>query len=115
MILAGLNQDFAKHYGSVCGYAPIPGLMIIVHDRGGFLQPYRHPHKDEFLLVLEGEALAVFFDDVGALRDVIVLGASGSGKHFYNRRSAGVWHTLGNSERYFHFYENYSGDIQPGG
>jgi cupin fold WbuC family metalloprotein len=46
------------------------------------------------MLILEGDVDVVLFYDDGAIREVIQMGAPGSGKVFYQRLSDPIFHTL---------------------
>lgn len=68
--------------------------MFILLDRTTYIRPHRHPGKPESLLVLEGDADAVFLDEAGGIAEVIPLGDPGSGRTFFYRIQTPVWHTL---------------------
>lgn len=73
--------------------APLQEMLILVAQES-YIRPHRHLDKAESLLVLEGAADAVFFEEDGAVRDVLPLGPHGSGRTFYYRIGSPVWHTL---------------------
>ncbi len=81
----------------LCAHAnaslPLHEMFILLSDRT-YIRPHAHTGKAESLLVLAGEAEAVFFDDDGAVTDVVSLGDFGSGKTFYYRVDRPVHHTL---------------------
>lgn len=68
--------------------------MFIVLDGATYIRPHKHLGKAESLLVIQGEADAVFFEDSGAVREVVRLGDYGSGQRFYYRISDPFYHTL---------------------
>lgn len=68
--------------------------MFIVHARGCYVRPHKHVGKSESMTVLEGEVDVVLFDEDGAIRDVVRMGAPGTGKIFYQRLSDAIYHTL---------------------
>jgi cupin fold WbuC family metalloprotein len=68
--------------------------MIIVMKQNSYVRPHRHASRAESLLVLEGEAEAVFFDGFGQLAKLLpMVPFSGRGVFFY-RIDSGVYHTL---------------------
>lgn len=70
--------------------------MFIVVKKDAYVRPHKHLTKVESLLVLEGLADAVFFDDEGAVADVIEMGeyAAGQSLKFFYRIAKPVYHTL---------------------
>ncbi len=68
--------------------------MFICLSRETYIRPHKHLHKAESLLVIEGRADAVFFDDEGAVTEVMRLGEYRTGKKFYYRIAAPMYHTL---------------------
>ena len=68
--------------------------MFVVYTGSTFMRPNKHPDKDESLHILKGSADFIFFDDDGNVTDVIPLGDAASGKSFYCRVPANVYHTM---------------------
>ena len=68
--------------------------MFIVHSQGTYVRPHKHFHKSESFHVLEGEVDVVLFDDNGQRVETIRMGAFSTGKVFYYRVTAPVFHTL---------------------
>jgi cupin fold WbuC family metalloprotein len=68
--------------------------MIIVHARECYVRPHKHLDKAESMLILEGEVDVVLFHEDGSLRQIIQMGAAGTGKVFYQRLSSSVYHCL---------------------
>lgn len=68
--------------------------MFVVYTGQTYVRPNRHIGKDESLHIIEGSADFVFFDDLGAIKHVVHLGDYKSGKDFYVRVPAGIWHTI---------------------
>lgn len=68
--------------------------MFIVQSRATYIRPHKHIDKVESLLVLEGEADAVFFDDAGAIDKVVTLGPYQSDRQFFYRIETAVYHSL---------------------
>lgn len=63
--------------------------MNITYDR-----PIQHIHKDKSFHILEGEADFIFFDESGNITDIVPLGDYNSGRQFYVRVPAFVWHSM---------------------
>jgi len=57
--------------------------MVIVHMRECYVRPHKHLDKAESMLILEGEVDVVLFHEDGSLRQIIQMGAPGTGKIFY--------------------------------
>lgn len=68
--------------------------MLIVHARGTYVRPHKHPGKTESTHVIEGEVDVVVLDDAGEVTQVMELGDYGSGKIFYYRMASAAFHTL---------------------
>lgn len=83
--------------------------MLIVHARGAYVRPHRHPGKTESLHVIEGTADAVFFDDRGGVSEIVRLGDRASGLPFYYRIAAPVYHCLVITSDVFVFHEATNG------
>jgi cupin fold WbuC family metalloprotein len=68
--------------------------MFIVQLRATYIRPHKHLDKVESLLVLEGEADAVFFDDGGEIQQVVPLGPYQSPRRFFYRIGSAIYHSL---------------------
>ena len=68
--------------------------MLIVHERGTYVRPHKHPGKTESTHIIEGLVDVVVFDDDGRIERVIRMGDYASGRTFYYRMAAPVFHTL---------------------
>ena len=68
--------------------------MVIVHERGAYVRPHKHPGKSESTHVIEGLVDVVLFDDDGGIADVLHLGDYASGRTFFYRMAAPTYHTL---------------------
>lgn len=68
--------------------------MFIVHTQDCYVRPHKHLAKAESMAILEGEVDVVLFHENGSIRQVIQMGAPGSGKIFYQRLSDAIYHTL---------------------
>jgi cupin fold WbuC family metalloprotein len=87
--------------------------MLILLLRDTYIRPHRHRRKAESLLVVEGEADAVFFDDDGAVATVLPLGDPRSGKAFSYRIDGPRYHTLLPRSEHFVFHEATLGPFAP--
>jgi cupin fold WbuC family metalloprotein len=68
--------------------------MLIVHDRSAYVRPHKHPGKSESTHIIEGLVDVVMFDDEGRIKGVIRMGDYASGRTFYYRMAAPIFHTL---------------------
>lgn len=68
--------------------------MIIVHTKDNYVRPHKHIGKVEAFHIIEGSADVVLFDEKGKIRQVIKMGAYGSGRKFYYRIDKAYYHTL---------------------
>jgi cupin fold WbuC family metalloprotein len=68
--------------------------MVIVHTKDAYVRPHKHLGKSESFHVIEGEVDVVVFDEGGAVTDVIPMGSFASGRPFFYRIAAPLFHTL---------------------
>ena len=68
--------------------------MLIVLDKKTYIRPDKHLNKSESLLVIDGHADAIFFNEDGTIKEVLKLGAYNSGDIFYYRMDEPIYHTL---------------------
>jgi len=68
--------------------------MVIVHERGAYVRPHKHPGKSESTHVIEGLVDVVVFADDGRIVDVLHVGDYASGRIFYYRMAVPAFHTL---------------------
>ena len=83
--------------------------MLIVHARGSYVRPHRHPGKTESMHIIEGAADLVVFDGTGDVESVTVLGDYPSGNAFFHRMAAPLFHTLLVRSDVFVFHETTNG------
>lgn len=83
--------------------------MLIVHPRGTYVRPHRHPGKTESFHVIEGTVDVVIFDDQGELATVMQMGDFASGRPFYYRMADPLYHTLLIRSDVLVFHETTSG------
>ena len=66
---------------------------VIVFCQDAYIRPHRHPvGKAESYQIIDGEMTVYFFDDDGKITRTIEMGEYGSGKTFFYRLGASVWH-----------------------
>lgn len=68
--------------------------MLIVHERGAYVRPHKHPGKTESTHIIEGSVDVVIFADDGRIEDVLHVGDYASGRTFYYRMAVPAFHTL---------------------
>lgn len=66
---------------------------VIVFCQDAYIRPHRHPAgKAESYQIIDGEMTVYFFDDTGGIKRTIEMGTYESGKTFFYRLSADIWH-----------------------
>lgn len=83
--------------------------MLIVLGRETYIRPHRHARKSESFHVVEGELDVVVFHDDGSVREIIPMGAYGSGRAFYYRVMEPCYHTVLIATPYALFHETTNG------
>ena len=68
--------------------------MFVVYTAKTLIQPNKHLGKDESFHILEGSADFIFYTDSGDVLEIIPLGDQASGKTFFLRVPAGIYHTV---------------------
>ena len=68
--------------------------MFIVHPKDIYVRPHMHRQNAESLLVLDGEADYVTFNEEGEIENKILMGDYTSGHQFYQNTAPGVFHTI---------------------
>ncbi|MGB7542994.1 MAG: WbuC family cupin fold metalloprotein [Burkholderiales bacterium] len=83
--------------------------MLIVHTKEAYVRPHKHLNKAESFHLVEGAVDVVFFDDDGAIRDVVCMGRGATGDSFFYRISGPQYHTLLIRSDFVVFHEATSG------
>ena len=83
--------------------------MLIVLAADCYIRPHKHFGKSESLHLIEGSASAVFFDDAGAVTEVVPLGDYPSRHPFYYRLEVPRFHTLLIHSAFLVFHETTNG------
>ncbi|HWX22495.1 MAG TPA: WbuC family cupin fold metalloprotein [Candidatus Binatia bacterium] len=86
--------------------------MLIVHTRGAYVRPHKHLNKSESVHVIEGKVDVVFFDDAGAVSDVVRLGDYQSDRKFYYRIGGPRYHTFLITSEFLVFHEVTNGPFR---
>lgn len=68
--------------------------MLIVHSKGSYVRPHKHPGKATSYHIIEGELDLVVFSDDGGVFEVISMGEYPSGLVFFWRLSDSRFYTL---------------------
>jgi len=94
---------------------PSSGLheMLIVHHRQAYVRPHKHFGKPESFHLIEGTARVVFFEDHGAIREVLEMAPYGQGKLCYYRMPDGLFHTILITSEWLVFHETTAGPFDP--
>jgi len=79
--------------------------MFIVHPADIYVRPHKHIGKSESMLVIEGIADYITFDEYGKVKDVVQMGDYVSGNTFYHTVGPEVFHTLRIRSDWFVFLE----------
>jgi len=83
--------------------------MLIVLEKSTYVRPHKHPGKSESTHIIEGLVDVVLFDDDGRIKRVISMGDYTSGKTFYYRMEAPIFHTLVIRSEVLVFHETTNG------
>ena len=83
--------------------------MLIVHTKGTYIRPHKHPNKSESFHIIEGDLDIVIFDDLGEVLKRIRMGEYASGARFFWRLSESYYHTVIPRSDIVVFHETTSG------
>lgn len=87
--------------------------MLIVHEKGCYVQPHMHINKIESFHIIEGMADIVLFNDGGQITDTIPMGDYRTGRNFFYRLPPTVFHTLWITTDVLVFHEVTNGPFRP--
>ena len=87
--------------------------MLIVHTGGGYVRPHKHLGKSESFHMVEGRMKVILFDDQGNHTQTVELGAPDTGRHFYYRLSAPMFHSIYAESETVVFHEVTNGPFNP--
>ena len=86
---------------------------VIVFCRDTYIRPHRHrDDKAESYHIVSGAMKVLFFDDSGKVIRTMEMGEPGSGKTFFYRLSATMWHMPIPSSEYVVFHETSVGPFR---
>ena len=68
--------------------------MLIVHTRDTYVRPHKHLGKSESYHAIEGCFDLLTFDDVGTVTGILEVGPYSSGRNFFCRLPASLYHGL---------------------
>jgi cupin fold WbuC family metalloprotein len=83
--------------------------MLIVSHRDTYVSPHRHLRKSETLIVLEGAANVILFDDSGDIVKTVEIGTPDSGRPFFYRMPPRQFHSMAIESELLVFLENTTG------
>jgi len=83
--------------------------MLIVSHKNSYIPPHRHFDKTETMIILEGRADAILFDENGQITDVLRMGSKDSGLLFFYRMPERQYHSLLIRDEWLIFIENTKG------
>ncbi len=83
--------------------------MVIVSHRDTYVPPHRHRGKTETLLVIEGRAQALLFDEHGTITKAMPMGPQESGRLFFYRMPEMQYHSLLIEDEWLVFAESTMG------
>jgi len=116
----GITRDLAmaspRRRARLCTHAAAGDAlheMLIAVERSSYIRPHRHLNRPESLLVLDGQADAVFFAEDGAIEQVIRLAPFAAGGTFYYRVERPQYHTLLLRTPWLIFVETCTGPFDP--
>jgi|ERR1039458_1530780 cupin fold WbuC family metalloprotein len=83
--------------------------MLIALTQDVYIRPHKHLNKSESFHVIVGSAIVVYFDDAGAIAEVVHVGDAASGRPFYFRNDDGRYHTQVITSPFLVFHEATNG------
>ncbi len=86
--------------------------MLIASHRDTYVAPHRHLDKSETLLVIEGTAKVLLFDDKGRPSRAFIMAAADSGRPFFYRMPPRVFHSLLIDSEFLIFVESTKGPFR---
>lgn len=86
--------------------------MLIVSHRDTYVAPHRHLDKSETLLVIEGSAKVLLFDESGQPTRAFTMAPAATGKPFFYRMPARAFHSLLIESEFLVFVESTKGPFR---
>lgn len=87
--------------------------MLIVSHCDTYVTPHRHLNKTETMLIIDGEADAVIFDDAGGIAEILPMGPASSDRLFFYRMPERTYHGLLINSETLVFSESTRGPFRP--
>ena len=113
--LKGKAAGNARERVRLCAHLSIDDAvheMLIVHTKGTYIRPHKHPNKSESFHMIEGDLDIVVFDEDGKVLELIEMGEYSSGSRFYWRLSESFYHTVIPKSDVVVFHETTSGPFE---
>ncbi len=95
--LVNLAKELPRNRIRYCAHASPNDViheMFIVHPKGAYVRPHKHLNKIESMIILDGEADYVLFDEIGGVQEIIPMGGYQSDKSFYQSTRTEQFHSL---------------------
>jgi cupin fold WbuC family metalloprotein len=86
--------------------------MLIVSLRDTYVAPHRHFSKSESMLVIEGLAEAILFDEAGKVTQRVPMGPASSSRVFFYRMPERTFHSLSIETEMLVFVESTKGPFR---
>jgi cupin fold WbuC family metalloprotein len=106
--LVNLAKELPRNRIRYCAHSSPDDViqeMFIVHPNGAYVRPHKHLNKIESLIILEGEADYVLFDEIGGVQEIISMGDYRSKKSFYQSTRTEQFHSLIIHSKWLVFFE----------
>ncbi len=116
--LKGEAENNARRRIRLCAHHSVDDRlheMLIVHTNDTYVRPHKHLDKSESFHVIEGEVDVVVFDEAGSVTEVMPMGTFASGRPFFYRIAAPLFHTLLIRSEVLVFHETTNGPFRRGG
>ena len=95
--LVNLAKELPRNRIRYCAHASPSDViheMFIVHPKGAYVRPHKHLNKIESMIILDGEADYVLFDEIGVVQEITPMGDYQSNKPFYQSTRTEQFHSL---------------------
>ena len=117
------DSKYLKHYANIsskqrsrlCAHNSTDELlheMFILHKRNIYVRPHKHVNRTESILIMEGKADIILFNNKGIIDNVIKLGNYASGLNCYLRINPSIFHSLIVKSKYVIFLETTTGPFK---
>ncbi len=79
--------------------------MFIAHKKGTYVRPHKHANKNESMLILQGRADYVVFNERGDIDRVIPMGDYSTSQSFFMSIAPGTFHCIFIRSEWLLFFE----------